>query len=178
MRSTAETVYEFVKRASGKGYRRFTYASPGDRNLNRKARETLDETFTYDPETFALYKTNADDGPTNDNVAVPFWRTQYFRSRLRFIVVALLIGGVGLAYGVSTIINKFGSQEEPVATAVHPVVGLPVSASRGPEIFAKLPMAEGVAVIVKDGGKYKTIVADPQGRAIYNGRALPWPSDF
>jgi zona occludens toxin len=176
VRSTAETVYEFVKRASGKGYRRFTYASPGDRDCSRKAKETLEETFSYDPEIFALYKTNADDGPTNDNIAVPFWQTQYFKSRIRFIVIALVLGFAGLAYGVNSILTRFGSKEEPVAAVAQPA-GVAAPVADAPKIVGKLPTADGLAVIVRDGEKYETVTAE-QGRVIYQGEALPWPSDF
>jgi zona occludens toxin len=176
VRSTAETVYEFVKRASGKGYRRYTFASPGDRELSRRAKETLEETFTYDPEIFALYKTNADEGPTNDNIAVPFWKTQYFKSRIRFIVVALAIGVAGLAYGIHSIMNTYGAKEpSPVGQVAHVETVAPVAEL--PRIVGKLPTGDGVMVIVQDGDRYETIPVR-EGRVIYQGEALTWPSDF
>lgn len=176
VRSVAELVFEFVKRSSGKGYRRYTYASPGDRDCSRKAKETLCESFTYDPDIFALYKTNAADGATDDNVALPFWKTPYFRSKLKFIVLALVLGFGGLAWSVSNILTTYGPKE---AVAPSAAVGpAPVEVDRGARIVGKLPTRDGVFVIVADGENFETLPVGNDGRVFYNGKALEWPSDF
>lgn len=176
VRATAETVYEFVKRAGGKGYRRWTYASPGDRDLSRGSAQTLQESFTYDPEIFELYKTNSADGPTNDNIAVPFWKTQYFRSKLKLLIVLLLIGGGATGWAIWRLVDKFAAPDQPLAVAAEGVsTGVPSAPVA--RIVGKLPSADVVFAIVEDRGQYRTVPVD-RGQVIYQGRALPWPEDY
>lgn len=180
VRATAETVYEFVKKAGGKAYRRFTYASPGDRELSRKSGATLTENFSYDPEIFALYKTNSDEGPTNDNIALHFWQTPYFKSKIKLIVIMLLVGGISLFLAVSRLLNAFGAKDEPAQQQSATVKGIPGVASAqigAPKIVGKVPTAHSVVAIVRDGDNFVT-VAPEAGRIIYQGKALAWPDDF
>lgn len=176
VRATAETVYEFVKRAGGKGYRRFTYSSPGDRDLSRGSAQTLTESFTYDPVIFELYKTNSDDGPTNDNIAVPFWKTRYFQSKLKLLVVLLVIGGGAMGWAVWRLIDKFVAPDQPQALSAEGGSAAPAAIPVA-RIVGKLPSADAVFAIVEDRGRYVTVPVDG-GQVIYQGKALPWPEDF
>lgn len=183
VRATSELVYEFVKKTSGKGYTRFTYASPGDRELSRKAGETLSESFTYDPEIFALYKTNSDDGPTNDNIAIPFWKTQYFKSKLRLIIILGVLGLLATSAAIYRLLGSIKGNDPAPAQTVQGVSGqvaAPIAgtvASSGPQIVGKVPTAGGFVAIVKDGERFET-VTPKGGEIIYSGRRLQWPSDF
>lgn len=180
VRATAETVYEFVKRAGGKGYRRFTYSSPGDRDLYRRSPETLTESFTYDREIFELYKTNSDDGPTNDNIAVPFWRTHYFKSKVRTVVILGVIGVSATALAIWRLLASVepASPAAPVPRVAGASVGGSVAATVGPSIVGKVPSREGVVfAIVRDGEQFVT-VEQKAGRVVYRGKVLAWPDDF
>jgi zona occludens toxin len=175
VRATAEKVFEFVKNASGKGYRRFSYSSPGDRDLYRKSDETLAEDFSYDKAIFELYKTNSDDGPTNDNIGVPFWKTQYFRSKARLIALLLLVGVGGLWFAISRLMDQFGAEEPPSELVSSPAA--PAIASSPFRVVGRIPTAQGEGALVQDGERYVLVpVAD--GKIEYRGVQLSWPDGF
>jgi zona occludens toxin len=183
VRATTERVCEFVKQASGKGYRRWTFMSPGDRDLYRRAGDTLQETFSYDPAIFALYKTNADDGPTNDNIALPFWKTQYFKKRIRLF--ALLIVG-GFACSGWAIWHLYSSVQGQVVKSDKPTAGgalasnVPAKSAvpLEPEIVGQVPTSRGRIALVRDGSNFVTVAPGFGGLVKYKGVSLKWPEDF
>jgi len=179
LRSVAEIVYEFVKKPGGKGYTRFYYHAPGDRDLYRSKAE-LTESYAFEKEVFDCYKTNAGETPVDDNVTLPFWKTKTFRVRMT-IGVIILCGAAALLYYSSIRLYETNvapsKQDDAVAKAQSVIPTFGVSKPVGPTIVGVVPTEGGDAALVREGDAFVTVRIE-DGRVPWKGSYLAWPEDM
>lgn len=179
LRSVAEIVYEFVKKPGGKGYTRFYYHAPGDRDLYRSKAE-LTESYSFEPEVFACYKTNAGEGPVNDNVTTTFWKTKTFRRLLGAALFFLCAAGAIIYYSASRIYAENvapAKQAEAVTKAQSVLPSFGGSKPVGPTIVGVVPQEGGDAALVREGDVFVTVRIE-DGRVPWKGSYLAWPEDM
>jgi zona occludens toxin len=183
IRASSELVFEFVKRASGNRYFRFKYESPGDRKLSRGSKQVLRDSYKYDPEIFALYKTNSDaSGATNDNIAERFQDSEWVKRRKRWMMILGAATVVWLALIFFYLGPKYmrkdapeGDQPLPVAAAAG---SIPAAVAGEPRIAGVYPTPNGQMALVEDRGQFHEVEVGPMFDVHYNGKELRWPEGF
>lgn len=185
VRANAAEVYEYVPTPNDAKRCCFIYKSPGDRELPRKAKETLRELRPRNLAVRETYKSTVVNAGVKDNVAKHFWQTDWFK-RQRNLVIALIVGGVVLSYfSISHLMSKYGvtGSDKPAAAAglaASPGAspGQPSSIPiAGPVVVGHVPTAHGFQVLVKDGDTYQ-LVEPVKGKVNLNGKDVPWSGEL
>jgi zona occludens toxin (predicted ATPase) len=184
VRANAAEVYEYVPHPDDKKRLCYIYKSPGDRELPRKAKDTLREVRPRNLAVRETYKSTVVNAGVKDNVAKHFWQTDYFKRMRTLIVILLLVGGVASCAAVSWLKKQYGvgSPAKPAlasgaAAAPGGAPGSAAPAASAPSIVGMVPTATGLRVLVKDGDAYQLV--EPVGRKVtFNGKDVPWPADF
>ena len=179
LRSVAEIVYEFVKKPGGKGYTRFYYHAPGDRDLYRSKAE-LTESYSFEQGVFDCYKTNAGEGPIDDTVTLTFWKTKTFK-RLMVIALFFLCAGGAIIYYTASSFFAAAPAVDAQSVAVEQKKSLtPMFGGAqviGPTIVGVIPLEAGDAALVREGDAFVTVRIE-EGRVPWKGSYLPWPEDM
>jgi zona occludens toxin (predicted ATPase) len=182
VRANAAEVYEYVPHANDNKRLRFVYKSPGDRDLARKAKETLREVLNRDLAVRDTYKSTVVNAGVKDNVAKHFWQTEYFKKWRKVAILLFIVGAVWLYFAVGYLRHSFGLDKPKPQALVSGAPGVPGVAQAAPIaaplIVGRVPAASGWAFMVKSGDSFTLVQPGRDGRVMFNGKVVPWPDDF
>lgn len=194
VRRLVEVLYLFEKHPGGKGFTRWLYKAPGDRDIQPPNGALDTETFAYDPEVFECYATNNDpESIAADTLIKPLWRTWRFWKKV-------IIGGGLILFGVAGLYllgrSFFSSNEldadNPSSSAQSAASSPNGSSSAGglgafagaapadqhPRVVGIIPAARGGRLaVVKIGERYDYARIEA-GAIKYKGEMLLWPDAY
>ena len=208
VRANVEKVRVFKKAAAGGALRkkisklptifRWTIDNPGDvAKLPLNKPSTICDKLKVDPEVGATYKSTRAEEVADDNIKLSFWQTEYFKKKVRLILILGVVGVIAQYFMLQRYIEKSGAKfpwEDKAEPAVpgQAVAGAPgatQSAATGLGVAPSVPVIAGVlpspggqgySVLIRDGDRYEVVDGAKfrgAGEAMsgpYRGQTIYW----